>query len=157
LPFLSSLSLYVEQVDLGDPEGPRTIVSGLVSFVPRDALVGRAVVAVCNLKARSMRGIKSDGMLLCASNADHTAVEPLDPPPGSVPGDRLGFETDGARPGEAPAPATPNQVAKKKIWEAVQPDLATTSDRVATWKGAAMVGPGGGLVTCATLGGGSVS
>jgi len=150
-------SLYVEKVDLGDPEGPRTIVSGLVAYVPADGLAGRAVVALCNLKARNMRGVKSEGMLLCASNADHTVVEPLDPPAGSAPGDRLGFEADGARPGEAPAPASANQVAKKKVWEGVQPDLKTSPDRVATWKGAAMVGPGGGVVTCASLGGGNIS
>jgi aminoacyl tRNA synthase complex-interacting multifunctional protein 1 len=104
-----------------------------------------------------MRGVKSDGMLLCASNADHTAVEPLDPPAGSSPGDRLGFDVEGGRPGEAPAPVSPNQVAKKKVWEGVQPDLATSAGRVAQWKGAAMVGPGGGVVTCASLGGGSIS
>ena len=104
-----------------------------------------------------MRGVKSDGMLLCASNADHTAVEPLDPPTGSSPGDRLGFDVEGGRPGEAPAPVSPNQVAKKKVWEGVQPDLATSAGRVAQWKGAALVGPGGGVVTCASLGGGSIS
>lgn len=27
-------SLYVEQIDLGEPTGPRTVVSGLVKFVP---------------------------------------------------------------------------------------------------------------------------
>ena len=27
-------SLYVEQIDVGEPEGPRTIVSGLVKYVP---------------------------------------------------------------------------------------------------------------------------
>lgn len=152
-----SPSLYIEKVDLGDPEGPRTIVSGLVSYVPQESLENRLVVALCNLKARNMRGVKSDGMLLCASNADHTAVEPLDPPEGSNPGDRLGFDTDGARPGEAPAPASPNQVAKKKVWEGVQPDLKTTADRVATWKGAAMVARSGEKVTCASLGDGNIS
>jgi aminoacyl tRNA synthase complex-interacting multifunctional protein 1 len=150
----------VEKVDLGDPEGPRTIVSGLVAYVPKEALLNRRVVALCNLKARNMRGVKSDGMLLCASNADHSAVEPLDPPAGAVPGDRLGFDLDGARPGpdgDAPPPASANQVAKKKVWEGVQPDLRTTGDRVATWKGAAMVGVDGGVVTCASLGEGSIS
>ena len=27
-------SLYVEQIDIGEAEGPRTIVSGLVQYVP---------------------------------------------------------------------------------------------------------------------------
>lgn len=35
---------------------------------------------LANLKPRNMRGIKSQGMLLCASNDAHDAVEPLRPP-----------------------------------------------------------------------------
>lgn len=34
-------SLYVESIDVGEEE-PRTIVSGLVKFVPKDALLVRA-------------------------------------------------------------------------------------------------------------------
>ena len=154
LPLLSLHSLYVEQVDLGEATGPRTIVSGLVKFVDKETLEGRSVVALCNLKPRNMRGVKSDGMLLCASNADHTAVEPLDPPAGAAPGDRVllaGVDADAA-----PAPATANQVAKKKIWEGVQPALATTAGRVATWEGVELV-TAAGAVTCATLAGGSIS
>ena len=56
----------------------------------------------------------------------------------------------------APAPATANQVAKKKIWEGVQPKLATTAGRVATWGGVELVTEAG-AVTCATLAGGSIS
>ena len=41
---------------------------------------------------RRMRGIKSHAMVLCASNADHSIVEFLVPPEGSVPGDRVFFE-----------------------------------------------------------------
>ena len=31
-------SLYVEQIDIGEAEGPRTIVSGLVQYVPLEAM-----------------------------------------------------------------------------------------------------------------------
>ena len=103
-----------------------------------------------------MRGIKSDGMLLCASNADHTAVEPLDPPAGAAPGARVVLASV-ADADAVPAPATANQVAKKKVWEGVQPELATTADRKAAWKGDGLVVAGVGEVTCATLGGGSIS
>jgi tRNA-binding EMAP/Myf-like protein len=35
-------SLYVEQIDVGEAEGPRTIVSGLVKYVPLEEMqVGR--------------------------------------------------------------------------------------------------------------------
>ena len=65
--------LYVERVDVGEDE-PRTIVSGLVRFCPADILLGRRVVVLCNLKPRALRGVKSHGMLLCASDAEHTQV-----------------------------------------------------------------------------------
>ncbi len=39
-----------------------------------------------------MRGIKSAGMLLAASNEpEKTVVEPIAPPPGAVPGERVWF------------------------------------------------------------------
>ena len=42
----------MEQVDVGEPE-PRTIVSGLVKYVPLDDMQGRLVVVLCNLKVGS--------------------------------------------------------------------------------------------------------
>jgi len=121
-------SLYVEQVDVGEEE-PRTIVSGLVKFVSEEEMLGSLVVVMANLKPRNMRGIKSAGMLLCASNHAHDAVEPLRPAEGSELGERIGF---GEAFGEMPEPATPNQLQKKKIWEEVQPSFTTTEDCQAT-------------------------
>lgn len=73
------------------------------------------MVIVANLKPRNMRGIKSNGMVLCASNEEHTEVEPLAPPEGAAVGERLWFgEGDGSDQGE---PAKPNQVDKKKMCE----------------------------------------
>ncbi len=65
--------LYVEKVDVGEAE-PRTIVSGLVKYCSLDDLRGRKVVVLCNLKPRPLRGVVSHGMLLCASNSDHSKV-----------------------------------------------------------------------------------
>ena len=45
------------------------------------------VLVVCNLKAAKLGGIPSHGMVLCASNADHTEVEFLEPPEGA----KIGF------------------------------------------------------------------
>lgn len=75
-------SLYVESIDVGEEE-PRTIVSGLVAFVPEDEMADRDVIVICNLKARNMRGVKSHGMVLCASDEAHENVEPLSPPQGT--------------------------------------------------------------------------
>ena len=80
--------MYVEQVDVGE-DSPRTIVSGLVKYVPLEAMQQRLVVVLANLKPRNMRGTKSSGMLLAASNEEHTMVEPLLPPAGATVGERL--------------------------------------------------------------------
>lgn len=51
-------------------EQPRTIVSGLVNYVPINEMQDRLVVVLCNLKPAKMRGIESSGMVLCASMYD---------------------------------------------------------------------------------------
>lgn len=60
--------LLVEQIDLG--EETRQIVSGIAaSFTPED-VVGKKVIVVTNLKPVKLRGVESQGMILCASNQD---------------------------------------------------------------------------------------
>ena len=49
------------------------------------------VVVLCNLKPRNMRGIKSFGMVLAASDAAHEVVEPIMPPAGATIGERIWF------------------------------------------------------------------
>lgn len=122
-------SLYVEEVDVGETE-PRIICSGLVKYVPLDHLQERSVIVLANLKPRNMRGVKSNGMLMAASDASHENVELLEPPEGSVPGERIWFGSADEK-DNLPDVATPNQVAKKKIWELVQPHLKTDGACVA--------------------------
>ncbi|MEE6484079.1 hypothetical protein FKM82_013748 [Ascaphus truei] len=59
-------TLYVQAVDVGE-QNPRCVVSGLVRNVSAEQLLGRSVVLLCNLKPQKMRGVESQGMLLCAS------------------------------------------------------------------------------------------
>ncbi|GFR49168.1 hypothetical protein Agub_g11190, partial [Astrephomene gubernaculifera] len=120
-------SLYVEKIDVGEAE-PRTIVSGLVKFVPLEDMQNRMVVVICNLKPRNMRGVKSFGMLLAASDEPHVTVEPLVPPAGARAGERVWFGEDA----QQPAAAEAKVVDKKKYWEAVQPLLRTNAACVAT-------------------------
>lgn len=138
-------SLYVEKIDVGEAE-PRTIVSGLVKYVPLEQMKDRLVVVICNLKPRNMRGVKSFGMLLAASNAEHTEVEPLLPPPQAKAGERVWF---GERRDQGAA-ATPNVMEKKKYWDAMQPMLKTDPARVAGLGGLSM-NTGAGPVTSASL------
>ena len=81
----------VEQIDVGEAE-PRTVVSGLVNYVPIEEMRGKVLIAVCNLKPASMRGVKSFAMVLCASAKEKGTVEIVDPPAGSSSGDRVYFE-----------------------------------------------------------------
>lgn len=58
--------LLVEQIDLGTET--RQIVSGIAkTFEPKD-VIGKKVVVVSNLKPVKLRGVESQGMILCASN-----------------------------------------------------------------------------------------
>ena len=58
--------LLVEQIDLGTET--RQIVSGIEkTFEPKD-VIGKKVVVVSNLKPVKLRGVESQGMILCASN-----------------------------------------------------------------------------------------
>lgn len=52
------------------------------------------LVAVCNLKPASMRGVKSFAMVLCATSKEgkEGGIELIQPPAGSKPGDRIFFE-----------------------------------------------------------------
>lgn len=92
---------YVEKVDCGEEEGPRTIVSGLVQFCSEESLLNRDVVVLCNLKPRAIKGITSAGMLLCASNKADSEVEPLSPPAGAVIGELITFDGHKAAPMDA--------------------------------------------------------
>jgi aminoacyl tRNA synthase complex-interacting multifunctional protein 1 len=123
--------LYCEEIDLGTET--RQIASGLRPFYKSGAdLEGQLVLVLCNLKSRNLVGFPSHGMVLCASNADHTAVEIVSPPADSVLGERVLF--DGFEQGGAPEPE--NKVAKKKIFEKVAPDLKTDATGQVVYKGA---------------------
>ena len=75
-------SLYVLKIRLGSEE--RTLCAGLKKHLPKDALLGRKVVVVYNLKAANLRGIESQGMLLAAEGEDGklAPVDPLTAAPG---------------------------------------------------------------------------
>lgn len=63
----------------------------MVKYVPLAEMQQRAVIVLCNLKPRNMRGIKSFGMLLAASDEAHEHVEPLAPTAAAAPGARVWF------------------------------------------------------------------
>ena len=124
----SSDKLWCEKIDLGESE-PRQVLSGLRAFYKKEEMEGKTVLVMCNLKKRNLAGVPSHGMVLCATNSDHTAVEFVVPPEGVKLGERVSFE------GLTGEPETENKLAKKKMLEKLAPDLKTDSDGVVVWKG----------------------
>lgn len=100
--------------------------------MPLEQLKGARVVVVCNLKPATMKGVESRAMVLCASEEKDgaKAVQIVTPPEGVPPGERVSFAGY-----EGAAEANPNTIKKKKVWEAVAPDLRTDAGCVATYKG----------------------
>lgn len=143
IPHPNADSLYVSKIACGDPAGTentsshegqivRTVCSGLNGLVPLSEMQGRKIIAVCNLKPVTMRGVKSAAMVLAASprmkegETDDTdghkgegLVELVSPPPGAEAGERVCFE---GWEGEPEGVLNP----KKKVWESLQPGFTTT-------------------------------
>ena len=119
--------LFCEEIDVGEDK-PRQIASGLRPFYKTEDLENRHVLVLCNLKARNLVGFPSHGMVLCASNVDHTQVEFVVPPSDTPIGERVVF---GGLEGE---PEPENKIAKKKILEKVLPDLKTNEVGTVIWK-----------------------
>lgn len=174
-------SLYVSTVVCGDPAGTentseyegkvvRTVCSGLNGLVPLEEMQGRKIVAVCNLKPVTMRGIKSCAMVLAASprlapgEEDKHAgpVELVNPPEGAEAGERVYFE---GFEGEPEAQLNP----KKKVWDDCQVGFTTTDSKEVGFEpekveklkesgktGVALLKTKGGVCTVKTLTGATV-
>jgi tRNA-binding EMAP/Myf-like protein len=126
--------LYVEKIDIGETSGPRTVLSGLVSYIPMEELLNKKVLVFANLKPAVMRGIGSQGMLLCAEGkaADGSVkMEIVAPPADAQIGARV---TVASTPGEADVQLDP----KKKdaaAFAAILAELNTSSDGIAQYRG----------------------
>lgn len=134
-------SLYVSTIDCGDAPGTentsldeatgktvRTVCSGLNGLVPLEEMQNRKIVAVCNLKPVTMRGIKSAAMVLAASprvaegeDSHAGPVELVSPPADGPAGERVCFDGWMGEPEKVLNP-------KKKVWETFQPGFTTTDN-----------------------------
>ena len=63
-----SKKLLCSQVKIGSQV--KQILSGIKQYYSADEMVGKKVMVLTNLKPRTMAGLKSEGMLLCAENAE---------------------------------------------------------------------------------------
>ncbi|KNA09981.1 hypothetical protein SOVF_148490 [Spinacia oleracea] len=131
----SADSLLVEEIDVGESK-VRQVVSGLAKFCSPDDLVNRRVALITNVKSGKLRDVVSEGLVLCASNEDHSAVEPLLPPEGAVVGERVSFSGHDGKPEDVLNP-------KKKQLDKITPHLFTDENGVATYKGIPFMTSGG--------------
>jgi methionine--tRNA ligase beta chain len=116
--------LYCEEIDVGEAE-PRKIASGLRPYMSAEDMDGRLVLVLCNLKERKLAGFPSHGMVLCASNQDHTEVKLVSVPVEAKVGERVtvpGFDFAG----EEGQPYPENKIGKKKVFEQIAPFLSTS-------------------------------
>lgn len=83
-PHPNADKLLVLLVDVGGL-GKRQIVAGIRAYYAPEALVGRQVIVVANLAPATIRGIKSEGMILAAGDEAIVGLSALDRdvPPGT--------------------------------------------------------------------------
>ena len=126
-PSVSLLSfaraVYVESIDIG--ERTLQVVSGLRKWVPIEQMQDRLVVLFVNLKAAAVRGVNSNGMVLCAST--DAAVEPIAVPAGTKVGERIQFA------GASYASGADAAVAPKKLHKLLK-ELSTSAEGVVQFK-----------------------
>ncbi|KAJ8528406.1 hypothetical protein K7X08_022098 [Anisodus acutangulus] len=123
----SADSLLVEEIDVGEAKC-RQVVSGLAKFCSPEQLTNRLVVLVTNMKPSKLRDVASEGMVLCASNEDHTVVEPLIAPEGAKVGECVSFSGHDGKPEDVLNP-------KKKQFDKIAVNLFTDDKGIATFKG----------------------
>ena len=66
-------NLLVSKIDIGNNE-VRQIVSGIAKYVDPKDFVGKKVIVVANLKPVKIRGVESEGMIVCGSNDESLEV-----------------------------------------------------------------------------------
>ena len=152
----------MEQIDVGE-DVPRQIVSGLQAYYTADELLNKAVLVVCNLPKAKLAGEASEGMVLCASNANESdgdgarggaeahTVEFVDPPESAEPGTAIVVE------GVEQKFASTSRMKKKKIWAAIQSELKVVEGGVPVWNGKVLVAEGHGPCTVPTIARGTLS
>ncbi|MFH0925149.1 MAG: methionine--tRNA ligase [bacterium] len=86
--------LYVLQIDVGKEK--RQIIAGIRPFFTKEELVGKKIIIVYNLKPAELRGQKSQGMLLAASDENNMGLLTTNQPSGSEVR-IIGIDFDGTR------------------------------------------------------------
>ncbi len=59
--------LYKMTIDVGEE---RTIIAGIKKAYTKEELIGKKIIVVVNLEPATIKGVKSNGMLLAASDGE---------------------------------------------------------------------------------------
>lgn len=133
-------TLYLTKVDIGGEF--LSIVAGLAKFIPKDQLLGKNVIILCNLKPSKLRGHLSEGMIMCAKSGD--IMELLEPPANARPGDLVYCENYERTPTEGGRD-------KKRLYDPLAPDMLTNDQLVACYKGSYLYIPDKGNIVTKSL------
>ena len=87
-PVPKSDKLLKLTLSLGDEE--RTVVSGIAQSYTADEMVGKQVVLLANLKPAKLRGVLSQGMILCAADKEDKTLKLVTVEPGMEDGAYIG-------------------------------------------------------------------
>lgn len=69
--------LYLLEVDLGSEK--RKLVAGLKNHYKPEELKGKLCIVFCNLEPATIRGVKSEGMILASVSEDEKSVKIIQP------------------------------------------------------------------------------
>lgn len=129
-PHPNNPNSYIEKIDVGDPAGPRTVVSGLAAYIPLEELQGRKILTVCNLKPAKFQGVESQAMVLAALSSDGKVLELLEPPEDTEIGEQVSWEgyASVVRGEETLNP-------KQNVFGKVAAEFGLSQERVAHYKG----------------------
>jgi|SRR3989344_5817831 len=67
--------LYLLRVDTGEE---RTLVAKIKDYYKKSELLNKKIIVVCNLEEKELKGIKSQGMLLAASDDEKVVLLTVD-------------------------------------------------------------------------------
>jgi hypothetical protein len=135
-------TLYCEEIDVGGGQIKR-VVTGVRNFIPIEQMENRRCVVFVNIRPGKIRDEPSDAMVFAASDAGHTKVELLVPPPDAPVGTRVTC-------GEFVVGGTPPVDKTGRAWKAVADFLTVNADSVACYKGVPLAVPEG-PITVETL------
>lgn len=85
-------------------------------------------------RVRNIAGVKSEGIILCAMDRSRRSVQIIEPPVGSVIGERVYFGEEKFQ----ASPLKPLTLNKRKLWPRILAGLETGADGRVLYDGAAM-------------------